>query len=883
MRTPRLFVAVLGLTLATACLNQRTAAAADKTHSAVWPEITRENKPWTRWWWPGSAVDKASLTQQLEKFAAAGLGGVEITPIYGANGYENRYIDYLSPQWMEMLAHVCSEARRLGLGVDMATGTGWPFGGPWIDESHALEKIALQEGKLTGVPTKMKVKRAAPGDEGLVIDPYSPEALRSYLAPFDRAFANFPRGGVRSQFHDSFEYYDASWTPRFAEEFQRMHGYDIQAHAAELMGKAPIDPDTLARLKSDYRDTLAKLHLDYLHTWVLWSHEHGFLVRNQSHGAPGNLLDLYANADIAETEVFGSTPFPIPGLRRNPDEVRHDQDLPESRVIRMASSAGHVAGHNLTSSETCTWLRDHWKVSLAYTKPEIDRLFGDGINHIFYHGTVFSPTDVPWPGWLFYASTQFNPNNTWWDDFGALNRYVARVQSILQRGKPDNDILLYWPIEDIWDNADGLMKQLAVHDVKWLTEQPVGKLAQQLIDGGYSFDYVSDAQLQQTRAEDHRLVTPGGAYKILLVPTTRRMPVETLTQMVELGRAGARICFISLPQDVPGLGQLEVRRATFNDLLRQLRTLVADKRLAVWSPTGPGIEMPYTGLLELAAVTREPIADAGIRAIRRATANGHDYFFANLTGKPVDGWVTLGSATEHATILDPLTGVAGAAALKPGPAGKARVYLQLAPGESVLVRTLTHDSAETRLAPWPYREQTGQPIALDQALKASTWKIEFVKGGPELPPPLETKTLVSWTELGGDEAKRFGGTARYRIEFEAPAVRADDWLLDLGDVRETARARLNGREIATAWSLPFQLRVGEYLHAGRNVLELEVTNLAANRIRDLDRRSVPWKIMREINFVNINYQKFDASSWPIAPSGLLGPITLTPLKAINPQ
>src|ERR1051325_10044243 len=110
-------------------------------------------------------------------------------------------------------------------------------------------------------------------------------------------------------------------------------------------------------------------------TWVEWSHAHGFIVRNQSHGAPGNILDLYANADIAETEIFGSTPFPIPGLRRNPDQVRsgNEQDLPESLVVRMASSAGHVVGHPLSSSESCTWLRDHWKESLAYVKPELDR------------------------------------------------------------------------------------------------------------------------------------------------------------------------------------------------------------------------------------------------------------------------------------------------------------------------------------------------------------------------------------------------------------------------------------------------------------------------------------------------------------------------------
>ena len=78
-----------------------------------------------------------------------------------------------------------------------------------------------------------------------------------------------------------------------------------------------------------------------------------------------------------------------------------------------------------------------------------------------------------------------------------------------------------------------------------------------------------------------------------------------------------------------------------------------------------------------------------------------------------------------------------------------------------------------------------------------------------------------------------------------------------------------------------RLRVGEYLQAGRNVLELDVTNLAANRIRDLDQRKVEWKIMREINFVNINYKPFDASNWALTPSGLLGPITLTPLRAVK--
>jgi hypothetical protein len=846
------------------CASQPSSTIAASAASELgWPEITRENRPWTRWWWPGSAVDPASLTRQLEQMAAAGIGGVEITPIYGAHGYEDRYLEFLSPAWMDMLEHVGREGQRLGVGIDMATGTGWPFGGPWVDDSMALSRLVLKDGRLSGEPTRMMVKRAAPGGEGLVVDPYSRDALRRYLTPFDKAFSSFPRELVRGQFHDSFEYYEASWTRLFADVFREMHGYDVQQFAAEIAAAdaarvTRVDRETLARIKSDFRETLSRLHLDFLRTWVGWSHEKGWIARNQSHGAPANLLDLYATADIAETETFGSTPFPIPGLRRHDDEVRHDQDVPEPLVIRMASSAGHVAGHNLSSSETCTWLREHWKVSLAYTKPEIDRLFVDGINHVFFHGTVFSPQDAPWPGWLFYASTQFHPNNTWWDDFAALNQYIARVQSILQGGAPDNDILVYWPVADLWDNPEGLAIQLGVHHVQWLTDQPVGRLARTLLNRGYSFDYISDAQLQQTRVDGGVLATPGARYTVLVVPAARRMPVATLQRLAQMAQEGATVVFEALPEDVPGYGRLDARRAEFRQALATL-----DGRATV--------QGDVLAALEAHRITREPIADAGVSYIRRASEAGHDYFFANLGADAHDGWVALGVAAGAAAILDPLTGAAGAAALGTGEAGQARIYLQLAPGESLIVRTTRSGSAPAHA--WPYREPAGEPIPLE-----GTWSIEFVKGGPVLPPSIETSRLASWTELGGDDAQRFGGTARYRLEFDVPAARALDWLLDLGDVRESARVQLNGRHITTAWSLPFRMRVGEHLQPGRNVLELEVTNLAANRIRDLDRRKEPWKVMREINFVNINYRPFDASGWPPTPSGLLGPVTLRPLR-----
>ena len=874
LRHPRLAPILFVLSVLFVPVFAHSAHAAEPAADSLgWPEITSANKPWTRWWWPGSGVDKVNLTRQLEQFAAAGLGGVEITPIYGAKGAESRYLDYLSPRWVEMLAHVGTEAKRRGLGVDMATGTGWPFGGPWVSPTDAAQKAVLNPaGQFGFEPTKQLVKRPAPGGEGFVLDPYSPAALGRYLAKFDEAFTahQLPRGLIRGQFHDSFEYYGANWNAQLPEKFRSMHGYDIAPYAAALLARTPsevttLDRDTLGRIKSDYRETLAQLHLDYLRAWVKWSHDRGYLVRNQSHGAPGNLLDLYANADIAETEIFGSTPFPIPGLRRDAADIaNNNQDLPESLVVRLASSAAHVAGHNLASSESATWLRDHWKESLAFVKPELDRILADGINHIFYHGAVFSPSDAPWPGWLFYAATQFNPQNTWWDDFGALNRYIARVQSVLQAGQPDNDILLYWPFADLLDDQTGNVRMFTVHHAKWLTDQPVGKIARTLMDKGYTFDYLSDAQLLQTRNDSGTLLTGGNTrYQVIVVPATRRMPLETLQKLASLAASGAKIIFEKLPEDVPGFGRLAERRSEFKSALAALtpRTTVNADILTAVAPHAH----------------REALADAGLSFIRRATGpHSHAYFVTNLSAKSFEGWVAL-AASSPVQIRDPLTGVAGLAATRPAVSGNPSIYLQIASGESLLLHAAPIP-ANVRMAAWSYRSPAATPIAL-----TGPWKISFLKGGPELPPALETTALTSWTDLGGDEAKRFGGTARYRLEFDAPTTKPSDWLLDLGDVRESARVILNGQPVATAWSLPFRVRIASaLLKPGRNVLELDVTNLAANRIRYMDQNKLPWKIMRDSNVVNINYRPFDASAWPLTPSGLLGPVTLTPLKTVQP-
>ena len=107
-------------------------------------------------------------------------------------------------------------------------------------------------------------------------------------------------------------------------------------------------------------------------------------------------------------------------------------------------------------------------------------------------------------------------------------------------------------------------------------------------------------------------------------------------------------------------------------------------------------------------------------------------------------------------------------------------------------------------------------------------------------------------------------------------------MLALGKVCESARVTLNGQPVETLFCDPYALRIGRFLKPGRNTLEVDVTNLAANRIADLDRRGVNWKNFHEVNFVNKDYKRFDASKWPLRDSGLLGPLRLIPMKRLVP-
>lgn len=858
---------VLGLLAAAMASGGSTteAAAVPPQPATAWPfAINAAQRPGTYWWCPGSAFTKADIDWNLERLRAAGFGFVHLIPIYGARGAEANYLSYLSPQWMEMLDYTVRRAQSLGLFVDMTTGTGWCFGGPNLPPEAIDAKARFDaKGNTVALVPAMKVKRAGPGGEGPMLNPFSPRAMALYVERFDQAFDASKAALPRAQYHDSFEY-QSNWTADLPEQFKARRGYDLRPHWPAFFGaEKPADADVLARVKCDYREVLAELHRESIEVWTNWAHRRGMITRDQAHGSPANLLDVYATSDIPETEMFGAPEFSIPGFRRDPGMVREGDSDP--RICMLAASAAHVAhapGRQLVCSESCTWLREHWHESLAQIKLELDLFFLAGVNQMLFHGSCYSPKDAPWPGWFFYASTQMNWRNSIWRDVPYLTAYVGRCQSVLQAGRPANDVLLYWPIYDFWMNAEGTTLPMTVHRHDWMARQRIGEVANLLLAQGFAFDFISDRMIASLKAAPGGIEAPGGTYRTLLIPACTYMPETTLERLADLAGRGIPIVFErDWPKDVPGLADLEARRSRFAAARRRLQQAGAI--------VAPEVS---TGLAK-AGAPREAMSDAGLRFIRRKVDEAHWYFIANHTAKAVEGWMALSVPFATATLFDPMTGRSGQLARR-NAGGGAQVYLQLAAGETIVVRA---DAKATPAATWTYLQPSGQPVAL-----GGEWSVEFIDGGPALPAAWQISELTSWTKAADAKAQAFAGTARYTLRFPAPSAQADDWWLDLGDVRESARVRLNGRDAGALIAIPFRTPVGACLKAGENLLEIEVTNLTANRVRDLELRKVDWRVMKDANIVSVHYKNFLPAQWPLEDSGLLGPVKLVPLSRFAP-
>ncbi len=924
-----------------------------------WPTITQTNKPWTRWWWLGSEVNNQDLTVVMQDYQKAGLGGLEITPIYGVTGNDAKWIPFLSKKWMGVFDHTLSEAKRLDLGIDLANATGWPFGGPWVGEEDAsknmqftryqlkageqlTEKVVLQQEPLVrtenyktrdlteikqplSANTNMQalsldqvrfkiwlplqrlmayadgggsldltskvdkdgnlnwvapagnwtliglfmgqhgkqVERAAPGGEGNVIDHFSKTALNHYLSRFDEAFKGHDISYLRGFFNDSYEVDDArgqsNYTPNFLEEFKRRRGYDLSQELIALTKKDKTERDL--RVLCDYRMTIDELILEqFTGEWKKWAVSKKKIVRNQSHGSPANTLDLYGVVDIPEIEGT------------------------ELLRIKFASSTSHVLGKKLTSAESATWLNEHFVSTLSDVKKALDTYFIGGVNHIVYHGTSYSPPADTWPGYLFYAAVEFTQANPFWQQFPALNHYVARTQSLLQDSKPDNDILLYFPIYDKY--------QIAGRDFLWhfdgmkpeFNGTPFEIAASTMQEKGYSFDYISDRQIAQLKGNGKQLMAAGTKYQTIVLPGVAFMQLESLKKLWDLASNGATVlAYHHLPKDIPGLGDYKANKAAYDQLLSQLHFEPTSNTEVKKAILGKGVfylSDNMESMLSMALIRKENMVSSGLEFIRSKRGSGNLYFITNRTGKSLEGWYPVNSNLQNTICFNPMNDALGKASTRKTANGSWEVYLQLAKDESILIQT---NKEPLNMGNYPYFQKSNEAISINSA-----WTLKFLKGGPVLPAPIQLSALQEWTSID-TIYQYFSGTAAYTTSFKKPSGNAKQYLLELGQVRESADIILNGVKLASLIGPVFQLKIDASLLKEENQLEIQVANSMANRIIDLDKRKVLWKKFNNTNYParlgqNRNAKGlFDASNWLPKASGLSGIIQLIPIQPFNPS
>lgn len=844
-----------------------------------WPVPNQEAKPGTRWWWLGSAVTENDLKWNLRQFADHGIGAIEITPIYGVQGNEKNNIPFLSPRYMDILKYVNAECKADGIEFDMATGTGWPFGGPWVplDESASqmliidttvvgkkikaldlrpIEKkrkntslvgiYAFSEGKFlkittplvegtltTKLPSKgtwriialyqkkgvMAVKRAAPGGAGFVIDHFDKQAVTNYLKHIEEAFEKTGTPYPHTFFNDSYEVSESDYTPTLFQEFYNRRGYSLEENFDKL-----VDGDT--KVVADYRETLGDMLLDnFTRTWTAWAHSHGAITRNQAHGSPANLIDCYAAVDIPEIEGFGLTNFGIKGLRQDPGKTRkNDSDF---SMLKYAPSAAHIMGKPYTSSETFTWLTEHFRTSLSQMKPDMDLMFCAGVNHMFFHGTAYSPQHETWPGWRFYASIDMSPNNTIWRDAPYFMKYVERCQSMLQMGRPDNDFLTYLPIHDMWAkrSTGKRLMQFSIHAMGKLAPEFV-KCIDAIDQAGFDCDYISDRILLDTYYNNGMLHTPGGTtYKGLVIPSADNILTPAVKAHIEKLKAqGANII---------------------------VGTSAAD--------------------LTKAAKAEKMKTELGLKLIRRSNDKGHHYFIANLTPNDIQAYTTLAVPMATAMWFDPMTGNRQRAEI----CGDS-ILINLRSGESIILQTFNHkdEALSKELASLPVRGEWKKTSPIVKTL--NNWKLSFTEATPAISKTYNLDTTKAWENLD-DSTRTLMGTGVYECTINLSAAelkKGNSWTIDLGDVRESARVYVNDSLLGCAWAVPYRLSFANLLHKGNNKIRIEVTNLPANRISELDRQGYKWRKFDEINVVDINYKKTSYADWTPVASGLNSEVKL---------
>ena len=864
-----------------------------------------------RWWWFGPSVSKPRLEREMRLMKEGGIGGVEVQPVYPVAlddptaGIKN--LTFLSDEFIDALRFTSDKARELGLRLDLTLGSGWPYGGPSVTIDDAAGRLRSElvklgsESRRVAIPsvgsgekllaaflvrsegervvpesmrevtnfrdgaallpenlegrntvyffiasrTGMQVKRPALGSEGFVLNHFDSRATRNYLRNVgDRLFQAFGSSRPYAIFCDSLEVYNSDWTGDFLEEFQKRRGYDLKPSLPALA--ADIGPKTAA-IRRDWGKTLTELFNErFLAILHQWAKQNRTLLRVQAYGTPAVALSSNAHADVSDGEGHQWNRF---------------------SSSRWASSANHIYGRPVTSSETWTWLNSPpFRATPLDMKAEADRHFLQGINQLIGHGWPYTAEGAEYPGWNFYAAAVFNEKNPWWIVMPDVSRYLQRVSFLMRQGQPANDVAIYLPNDDAW--AHFTIGNVSLIDA--LRERVGAELIPTVLNAGYNFDFFDDEIFKQAgRVDKGSLVLGSNRYKAVILPNVEQIPADTMQRLEEFARSGgALIATRRLPAEPLARRAFEGPSAPAHS--------VSDETVQLASTLNRLVQPD---------VSFSPAA-AEIGFNHRSAGDIQIYFLANTSNVSKNVKATFRQPGMKAEWWDPFTGNVKPATIESQSSTETTVRLDVEPyGSRVLVFTKrTIQQPQTRVA-------AAVPNPMDLS---NGWQISFGPNGATE----RLDSLRSWTD--DEKTRYFSGAATYEktvsvgndffrdgialkldfgegraIEVEAPrppAANAMRAALD-GPVREAAAIYINDRLAGSVWCPPYSLDVTGLLRRGENKVRIVVGNTAMNYIAG---HALP-----DYRLLNLRYgerfQVQDLQKIRAIPSGLLGPVRLIAL------
>lgn len=511
------------------------------------------------------------------------------------------------------------------------------------------------------------------------------------------------------------------------------------------------------------------------------------------------------------------------------------------------AAARDIGGHKLLSDEAATFIGGqssvaNWLLLLFM----LQRDYAGGVNQVVLHG--FSYADSPgatWPGFSAFGRAigeDWGPRSPHWRQAGEVSGYLARLQRVLQAGRSQADVAVIGGVGG--GGASGPPDR-----------RGGSSLGEQLRHAGYTSHTIAEDLLTHPKAvvRNQRLAPEGAAYRALIVAAAASREDATATRLLEYARAGLPIILIGeAPADVPGLQQLEARRATLHSAYAQLAQYrnvvrVADEAAALAALPATGLKpaLGYSKVSRVLGLMREAgrtnyyyflndtDADNALSVSLRGTGTPLRINLWDGTVEPVPLYAQQDGRTEiplrfrgseaivlaltsdpalctppaaHATASDAeLCYVNGKLAVRATGAGRYGALLGDGTAASVEVEAV---AAPRELANWSLSVESWAPGASATETRKSTIEVAL-------------PALTAWTNIPALHA--VSGIGRYRTTANVPAVGPGQGLwLELGAVGGTYRVLVNGKPLPPGNQFYPRLDIGRYLKAGDNTIEVEI-------------------------------------------------------------